>query len=275
MPSRRIALATLVLTGALVSVTAAPAGAETPIPIGPQQTAPSTVSTQDDPAPAIPKPGAGTPVLKPNASGKRVRILQVRLQHVGVREAPTTGVLDQDTTAEVRAFQKLAGFVRTGVVDRATLDELTRRTGKVDANDLAAGADQPFGARLPVSCTVGHVICIDMRARSVRWVIDGVTKLRLDARFGAEGTPTRLGIFSITRKSRDHVSTLYGSKMPFALFFDRGQAVHYSSDFAARGYAGASHGCVNIRDFKNMEWLFDHAQVGDRVMVYRSRVTPA
>jgi lipoprotein-anchoring transpeptidase ErfK/SrfK len=62
--------------------------------------------------------------------------------------------------------------------------------------------------------------------------------------------------------------------MPFALFFDRGQAVHYSSDFAARGYAGASHGCVNIRDRKHMEWLFDHAQVGDRVMVYRSRVAP-
>ena len=41
---------------------------------------------------------------------------------------------------------------------------------------------------------------------------------------------------------------LYGSAMPYAMFFSGGQAVHYSSDFAARGYAGASHGCVNVRD---------------------------
>ena len=32
--------------------------------------------------------------------------------------------------------------------------------------------------------------------------------------------------------------------MPFAMFFSGGQAVHYSPDFAAVGYAGASHGCV-------------------------------
>ena len=63
-------------------------------------------------------------------------------------------------------------------------------------------------------------------------------------------------------KSRDHVSKLYDSAMPFAMFFSGGQAVHYSSDFAARGYAGASHGCVNVRDRAGIEWLFD--QVVDR-----------
>ena len=45
------------------------------------------------------------------------------------------------------------------------------------------------------------------------------------------------------------MSTLYDSSMPFAMFFDGGQAVHYSADFAADGYYGASHGCVNIRDY--------------------------
>jgi hypothetical protein len=221
--------------------------------------------------PAYAKPGRGVPVLAVNDRGRAVRVLQVRLQRVGVRDIRTTGLYGQETVAQVKEFQRLVGFARTGSVDQATLDALESRTGEVDRLDLAAGADQPYGRRLPSSCEHGRVICIDKRARAVRWVIDGVVKLKLDARFGADETPTRDGTFAVTRKSRDHISTLYDTSMPFAMFFDRGQAVHYSPDFAARGYSGASHGCVNIRDYKNMQWLFDHAQVGDRVVVYRSK----
>ena len=62
-------------------------------------------------------------------------------------------------------------------------------------------------------------------------------------------------------------STLYGSSMPFSMFFSGGEAVHYSSDFAARGYAGASHGCVNVRDYNGLASLFDQVQLGDKVIV--------
>ena len=58
--------------------------------------------------------------------------------------------------------------------------------------------------------------------------------------------------------------------MPFAMFFSGGQAVHYSSDFAARGYAGASHGCVNVRDHAGVSWLFDQVNIGDKVVIYWS-----
>jgi lipoprotein-anchoring transpeptidase ErfK/SrfK len=57
--------------------------------------------------------------------------------------------------------------------------------------------------------------------------------------------------------------------MPFAMFFSGGQAVHYSPDFAAHGYNGASHGCVNVRDRQAIEHLFDTVRVGDKVIVYR------
>ena len=70
----------------------------------------------------------------------------------------------------------------------------------------------------------------------------------MSVRFGSSYTPTREGLFHVGWKSRDHVSKLYDSAMPFAMFFSGGQAVHYSSDFAAQGYSGASHGCVNVRD---------------------------
>jgi len=58
--------------------------------------------------------------------------------------------------------------------------------------------------------------------------------------------------------------------MPFSMFFSGRQAVHYSSDFAARGYNGASHGCVNVRDLGKIKVLFSEIKVGDKVIVYRS-----
>jgi lipoprotein-anchoring transpeptidase ErfK/SrfK len=90
----------------------------------------------------------------------------------------------------------------------------------------------------------------------------------LAVRFGSQFTPTRNGTFSIYWKHRDHVSKLYGSKMPFAMFFSGGQAIHYSSDFARRGYSGRSHGCVNTRDYAGTEALFNAVVVGDTVVVY-------
>ncbi|WP_293771547.1 L,D-transpeptidase family protein [Sporichthya sp.] len=268
MQRRHVTLSALALTWALAVAT--PASADVIPPLAdPNQPRPSEVSSVEGPRDA--KPGTGVPVLTVNDRGRAVRVLQVRLQRVGVRDIPTSGLYGQETVAQVKAFQRLAGFARTGSVDQATLTELENRTGEVDRLDLAAGADQPYGRRLPASCLHGHVMCVDKRARAVRWVIDGVVKTKLDARFGSDETPTREGVFAITRKSRDHVSTLYDTSMPFALFFDRGQAVHYSPDFAARGYSGASHGCVNIRDYTAMRSLFDKAQVGDRVVVYRSK----
>jgi lipoprotein-anchoring transpeptidase ErfK/SrfK len=57
--------------------------------------------------------------------------------------------------------------------------------------------------------------------------------------------------------------------MPYAMFFSGGQAVHYSADFAAQGYAGASHGCVNVRNLNGIKWLYGQVRAGDKVIVYR------
>ena len=97
-------------------------------------------------------------------------------------------------------------------------------------------------------CLTGRVICISKAQRKLAWVVDGQISMVVDVRFGSELTPTRNGVFSVNWKSRDHVSSLYHTSMPYALFFSGGQAVHYSADFAARGYNGSSHGCVNVRD---------------------------
>jgi lipoprotein-anchoring transpeptidase ErfK/SrfK len=100
-------------------------------------------------------------------------------------------------------------------------------------------------------------------------VVDGKALLRMDVRFGSDETPTRNGSFRVFRKTRNGVSTLYHTPMPWAMTFSGGQAVHYSPDFAARGYNGASHGCVNVRNLGGIQALFAQARVGDKVIVHR------
>jgi lipoprotein-anchoring transpeptidase ErfK/SrfK len=116
--------------------------------------------------------------------------------------------------------------------------------------------------------TAARVICVDKGERKLYFIVDGQIVQRLDARFGGVAHPTREGAFSIYRKDRDHTSTLYGSNMPFAMFFSRGEAVHFSIDFATRGYNGHSHGCVNIRDREGIAWLFDRVPVDTPIYIY-------
>lgn len=125
------------------------------------------------------------------------------------------------------------------------------------------------GPAVDARCRTGRVLCISKADRKLRWMIDGQVVREFDVRFGSTATPTREGSFTVLRKVRNEWSYLYNSPMPFSMYFSGGQAVHYSSDFAARGYAGASHGCVNVRDYAGLQWLYDtQVQVGDKVIVY-------
>ena len=88
------------------------------------------------------------------------------------------------------------------------------------------------------------------------------------ARFGGPGNETREGTFSVLRKYEYVVSNLYFTPMPYSMFFSGGQAVHYSSNFARIGYAGASHGCVNIADYAQVKALYFASRLGDKVVVH-------
>ena len=117
-------------------------------------------------------------------------------------------------------------------------------------------------------CRTGTVICIDKSTYKLVYMKAGKAVLMMDARFGAVSTPTREGVFKVYYKDANHVSSLYGSKMPWSMFFSGGEAIHYSYDFAAYGYAHHSHGCVNIRDWSGVEWLYKHTPLGTKVVVY-------
>ncbi|WP_328988646.1 L,D-transpeptidase [Kribbella sp. NBC_01245] len=116
----------------------------------------------------------------------------------------------------------------------------------------------------------GRILCVNKTTRKVVFMLNGKVLKSADARFGGPATPTRQGVFKVYRKSRHHVSRQYGSAMPYAMFFSGGQAIHYSADFRARGYAGASHGCVNMRNREAIAWMYARTKINDKVIVYRS-----
>ena len=217
---------------------------------------------------ATPTLEPGPRLLGPGDRGDRVRDVQARLKQIAWFAADVTGVYGDVTAGAVRGFQGKRGFPVTGVVDRRTLDRLDAMTRRPTDAELHNRADR--AGALDARCLTGRALCIDKSSSTLRWVVDGQVLQTLDARFGASTTPTREGLFHVYLKDADHVSRLFGSSMPDAMFFSGGQAVHYSSDFAARGYLGASHGCVNIRDLAGITRLFSQVRVGDAVVVYWS-----
>jgi peptidoglycan hydrolase-like protein with peptidoglycan-binding domain len=214
---------------------------------------------------------AGPTILGPGSTGDQVRELQARLKQIGWFFGDVTGMYGEATAEAVTGFQAKREIPVTGEVDQRTLDRLLAMTREPTEDEKHNRAAQvSTGSALDPRCATGRALCVDKSANTLRWVVDGRVVATLDVRFGSELTPTREGAFSVTYKSRDHVSTLYDTAMPFAMFFSGGQAVHYSPDFAANGYNGASHGCVNVRDYATIAWLFDQVSIGDKVIVYWS-----
>ncbi|SEP82393.1 Peptidoglycan-binding (PGRP) domain of peptidoglycan hydrolases-containing protein [Microlunatus flavus] len=211
----------------------------------------------------------GKAIYRQGSTGDKVRDLQARLKQIGWFSGSVTGTYGSATASGVRGFQGKRGIPVTGEVDARTWSRLTAMTRTPTSDAKHNRLPKPSKAGLDSRCMTGRAICISKSSNSLTWVVDGKPQLRMDVRFGAVGTPTREGTFSIQRKERTWTSTIYHSKMPYSMFFSGGQAVHYSSDFAARGYAGASHGCVNVRNLSGIASLFSQARTGDKVIVYR------
>jgi lipoprotein-anchoring transpeptidase ErfK/SrfK len=202
-------------------------------------------------------------------TGSHVVALQRRLKKAGVfPETKFTGQFGPRTQSAVKRFQRRVGLAPTGKVNKRTWGLLVAKTGTMV---IKTPARPKNSVNLPARCvTSGRVLCVDKARRKLYYVKAGKIIKSADARFGCAGMRTREGTFKVYRKSRHHVSSLFHSPMPFAMFFSGGQAVHYSPDFARTGYNGCSHGCVNIRARSTIAWIFDRIRVGDRVYVYWS-----
>ncbi|GAA2576720.1 lipoprotein [Streptomyces tubercidicus] len=227
--------------------------------------APARHATQ--PRPAHHRPKAPRPLMAPGSRGAQVRELQARLSQLNLFDRTPTGYYASVTTTAVRAFQRRQGLPRTGTVQPALWRALRSQTHRPSHTQLHPPTTRPVGTP-DARCMRGRVICISKRTNTLTWMVNGRIVSAMDVRFGSQYTPTREGTFHITFKSRHHISTLYHTPMPYAMFFSGGQAIHYSADFAAHGYRGASHGCVNVRNKSSLATLFTTAKPGTKVVIH-------
>ncbi|MEV8530898.1 L,D-transpeptidase family protein [Streptomyces sp. NPDC051211] len=237
------AVAALALTGLTVLASAHPAAAR-PRPDGAAPTAPAPTPTAPAPAPAEPCT-AGT--------GPYQRELEEHL------ELTVDGAQSAQDCAAVREFQKTHRITPAdgyaGLTTYRTMIAVQART-----NPNAAG-----------SCPVRRhrVTCVDLD-RQLLWV-QRDTKIvfpPVPIRTGRDDQETRPGWHEVYWRSKNHVSTLYDSPMPYAQFFDRGQALHgRPGDLYAHG---GSAGCVNL-SVPDAARLWDLLTEGDAVYVWGTK----
>ncbi|MDX3071952.1 L,D-transpeptidase family protein [Streptomyces sp. MI02-7b] len=238
-----------------------------PTPSATPSTPPTTAKPSPSGTPKAPHTARPAVVVAPGSNSATVRELQARLRQLGLFDRAPTGYYGSVTKAAVRTFQGKHGLAASGTVTKSTWTTLRSLTRQPTRAAMYPPTANPVG-ELDPRCLHGRVLCVSKTSRTLAWVIDGRVVSAMDVRFGSQYTPTREGTFSVFAKSRHHVSTIYHTSMPYAMFFSGGQAVHYSPDFAARGYAGASHGCVNVRDVNKISALFDQVRIGDKVVVH-------
>ncbi|MFI6286008.1 L,D-transpeptidase family protein [Streptomyces sp. NPDC051018] len=178
-------------------------------------------------------------------------------EHLGL---PVDGVQSTADCEAIRGFQT-----------ENSLEPADGYAGLATYRTLVAvqARDQPNAAG---GCPVRDylVTCVDL-GRQLLWAQLGEDVLfdPVPVRTGRDSEETRTGWHEIYWRSRDHVSTIYDdAPMPYAQFFDEGQALHGRLDDLYDG--GGSAGCVNLR-LGDAQRLWDLLDVGDQVYVWGTK----
>ncbi|MFB7939019.1 L,D-transpeptidase [Streptomyces sp. NPDC004779] len=141
---------------------------------------------------------------------------------------------------------------------------LTWRTMNTMIQQKAAGTNPNKDRKCPTN--KGRIACVDL-TRQLSWIQDG-SRLKygpVPVRTGKDGTETRTGLKKIYWRNINHWSTLYNVSMPYAQFFDGGQAFH--STTKSMWNPPGSGGCVNMRS-ADAKAYWNLLRNGDDVYVY-------
>ncbi|MFC8917512.1 murein L,D-transpeptidase [Streptomyces sp. WAC05374] len=142
--------------------------------------------------------------------------------------------------------------------------EVTWRTMNTILQQRAAGKNPNAAGKCPTN--KGRIACVDL-TRQLSWIQDGA-KLAygpVPVRTGRDGDETRTGARKIYHRNINHWSTLYKVRMPYAQFFDGGQAFH--SVGKSMYNPPGSRGCVNMRE-ADAKAYWNMLRNGDDVYVY-------
>lgn len=215
---------------------------------------------------------ASKPGVTIGSRGKNVTTVLTQLNTIGYRTS-ISPTFTRHSAAAVKRFQTSVGLYPTGAVDMHTHKALsqayTKQLAVIEQAKKAAAAAAD-SLKLDPRCMVGRKICANKTTRKLSWVVDGKVIRTFDARYGMPSHDTREGVFPVYAKYVNSWSYLYHVNMPYSMYFSGGQAIHYSAQFASVGYTmSGSHGCVNLRDYQGIAWLYSQVRVGDQVVVYK------
>lgn len=132
---------------------------------------------------------------------------------------------------------------------------------------LAAKKNPNAAKKCPVRTY--RVACVDLN-RQLTWVQKGTKVVfgPVSMRSGRVAHPTRTGWHTIYWRHKNHVSSLYGTPMPYAQFFDGGEAFH--AVYGTLHTVVGSMGCVNLT-LGDARRLWGVLKKGDRVYVWGRR----
>ena len=197
--------------------------------------------------------------------------LQHRLRQVGLYQGAVDGTFNAPTRRAIEAWRARIGLPMSEVMDERTWVPLIGRTRNPRYADLFdAPPASTLTQELHPRCAAGKVVCVSKNQRKMSYVVDGKVHFTREARFSMPGWEGPDGEFRIWYMNSDTVSKIFGERtpMPYAIFYQGNVAIHYSQDFADKGYEGGSHGCSQLRDYQVAKWLYEQLKIGDQVVVY-------
>jgi lipoprotein-anchoring transpeptidase ErfK/SrfK len=145
-----------------------------------------------------------------------------------------------------------------------------RRLSTVTAIGVAAAgcaawmvAAPATASAAPTPCSAAARACVDLSTQQAWLTHNGVvTYGPVKAKSGRASAPTDPGTFHVSFKDLHHVSSVYGSPMPYSVFFNGGDAFHEGS------LTVSSHGCVHL-SHSAAATFYRTLQQGDEVQVVR------
>lgn len=205
-----------------------------------------------------------------NTTGRCVTYAQTLLKQRGYLSGTVDGSYGVITTNAVINFQRAQALTDDGVLGPKTWSRLITPatvSTKIDSRCLTGGV----------------VFCASQAQRKLYFMKYGVVVRTVDARFGGMAWDGKMnggaggyrvhrtakGTFYVYARVDSPISKTYGEdQMPLSLMFDPNMYIHYSADFAARGYAGASHGCINVRDKTALTAMYNDKDVKSAVKLF-------
>lgn len=207
--------------------------------------------------------------VRPGSSGRCATLVLKKLKKYGFYASNSTKYVSTAGANALLNYQRSRGLDDTATTTEETWAALALNTPAVPKV-------------LPAKCTNGTykiIICVDQAQRRLFWIKNGKVIKKYPVRLGGWNShakthewrvfPTADGTWKVFDKQVSPASENYGSgAMPYSTMFHPDMYIHYSAGFHSVGYSQSSHGCVNIGQLSQAQWIFKNTPIGTPVYIY-------